>query len=80
MKDLLSYILNNILDHPDDIRIEEVVDQNNDVIYKVHVHKEDMGKVIGKEGKIIKSIRTLLKTKGIVSGRKVDLQLVEPEV
>lgn len=80
MKKLLEYIINNIIEHPEDVRIEQIDDQNNDTILKLTVHKEDMGRVIGKEGKIIKAIRTLLKTKGIISSKKIDLQLVEPVV
>lgn len=80
MKDLLEYIIKNIVDHPDDISVEEQIAQNGDVLLLLHVNKEDMGKVIGKEGKIIKAVRTLLKTKGIINNQKVDLQLVEPEV
>lgn len=79
MKDLLEYILKNILEHPEEIKIEET-EMNNNVLLKAYVHKEDMGRVIGKEGKIIKAIRTLLKTKGIIMGKKIDLQLAEPEI
>ncbi len=77
MKNLLEFIAKNILTYPDDVKIEEV-DQNNTVLLKMNVHKEDMGKVIGKEGKIIKAIRALLKIRGLMEGKKVELQLIEP--
>ncbi|MBI3384987.1 KH domain-containing protein [Candidatus Gottesmanbacteria bacterium] len=77
MKNLLEFIAKNILTNPDDVKIEEV-DQNNTVLLKMNVSKEDMGKVIGKEGKIIKAIRALLKIRGLMEGKKVELQLIEP--
>ncbi|MBI3980712.1 KH domain-containing protein [Candidatus Microgenomates bacterium] len=77
MKDLLLYIVKNLVTYPDDLKVEEE-EQNNNVLLKLYVNKEDMGKVIGKEGKIIKAIRTLLKVRAINEKKRVDLQLVEP--
>jgi predicted RNA-binding protein YlqC (UPF0109 family) len=79
MKDLLEYIVKSIVSNPDDLKIEEE-EQDNNVLLKLTVHKDDMGKVIGKEGKIIKAIRTLLKVRAINEQKRVDLQLVEPPV
>lgn len=77
MKDLLFYIVKNLVTYPDDLKVEEE-EQNNNVLLKLYVNKEDMGKVIGKEGKIIKAIRALLKVRAINEKKRVELQLVEP--
>lgn len=77
MKDLLLYIVKNLVTYPDDLKVEEE-EQNSNVLLKLYVNKEDMGKIIGKEGKIIKAIRTLLKVRAINEKKRVDLQLVEP--
>lgn len=77
MKDLLEFIAKNILSYPEEVKIEEIV-QNDNVLLKLNVNKEDMGKIIGKEGKIIKAIRALLKVRGLMEGKKVELQLIEP--
>mgnify|MGYP001597032251 CR=1 FL=1 len=77
MKNLLEFLAKNILTHPEEVKIEEVI-QENMVFLKMTVNKEDMGKVIGKEGKIIKALRALLKIRGLLEGKKVELQLVEP--
>lgn len=77
MKDLLLYIVKNLVTYPDDLKVEEE-EQNNNVLLKLYVNKEDMGKIIGKEGKIIKAIRALLKVRAINEKKRVELQLVEP--
>ena len=79
MKDLLLYIVKNLVSYPDDLKVEEE-EQNNNVLLKLYVNKDDMGKVIGKEGKIIKAVRTLLKVRAINEKKRVELQLVEPSV
>ena len=60
MKDTLLYILTHIVDHPEAIEIVEQTD-NERVIYLLTVHQEDMGKVIGKQGRIIRALRDLVK-------------------
>lgn len=76
MKDLLKFILENIVQKKDDIKItENKID--NIVNIKLHVNKDDIGRVIGKNGKVIKSIRTLLKIYSIKSDQRVYLDVVE---
>ena len=76
MKDLLNFILENIVQKKDDIKItENKID--NIVNIKLYVNKDDIGRVIGKNGKVIKSIRTLLKIYSIKSDQRVYLDVVE---
>ena len=76
MKDLLNFILENIVQKKDDIKItENKID--NIVNIKLNVNKDDIGRVIGKNGKVIKSIRTLLKIYSIKSDQRVYLDVVE---
>ena len=60
MKDLLIYILNNLVDNPDQVQVEESVDENGLVTLNATVASEDMGKVIGKAGKGINAIPPLI--------------------
>jgi len=60
MKETLLYILQHIVDHPDDIVIDEVIEGDR-TIYVIHANPEDMGKIIGKKGRIIMAIRDLIK-------------------
>jgi len=78
MKDLVSFLAKNIVDKPGSVKIEEET-QNGATILKLTVDKEDMGKIIGKRGRIIKSLRSILKIKAIKSGKKAFLQIQEQE-
>ena len=63
MRDLLQYLVSSLVDHPDRIVIRESVGQKN-VAYMVLVDQEDMGKVIGKGGRIANALRILLRAAG----------------
>jgi predicted RNA-binding protein YlqC (UPF0109 family) len=59
MKQLIETIVKPLVDYPDDVRVE--LDENtNRIVYKLSVHAEDMGKVIGKQGRVAKAIRTIV--------------------
>lgn len=61
MKDFVTFILSQIVDNPDAIVVEETVTQPGFVDLQISVDPADMGKVIGKEGRIIRSIRDLVR-------------------
>ncbi len=77
MKELVEYIVKQIVIHPDDVAVEEVND-NGLLNLTLTVNSEDMGIVIGKSGQTIKSIRKLLISKAIVDNVRVNLALSEP--
>ncbi len=58
MKEFIEYIAKSLVDDPDNVRVEEIVEENK-ITLKLHVSKSDLGKVIGKQGKTAKSMRTL---------------------
>jgi len=59
MKQLIETIVKPLVDYPDEVRIE--IDENaNRIVYKLSVHSEDMGKVIGKQGRVAKAIRSIV--------------------
>ena len=76
MKDTLHHIVSSIVDNPDDVKIEEK--EENDILqFIVSVAKEDMGKVIGKEGKVIRSIRNIMKIKAMKHGVRINISLAD---
>jgi len=76
MKKALEFILSKIVDDPEKIKVEE--SENNGVVnFTVTVAKEDMGKVIGKNGKVIKAIRNVLKIPAIKQNKKIFISLSE---
>jgi predicted RNA-binding protein YlqC (UPF0109 family) len=60
MKEFIEYIAKNLVDEPDNVRVDEITAEDNRVILKLHVAKNDLGKVIGRQGKTAKSMRILL--------------------
>jgi predicted RNA-binding protein YlqC (UPF0109 family) len=76
MKDLLKWTISNLVDQPDQVEITEKTD-GDFTIYSITVAPDDMGKIIGKEGKIIKSLRHLIRIPAIKQRKKVTLALVE---
>ncbi len=76
MKDTLSFILTRIVDHPDDIVIDEDATEDKTTL-TIHAHQEDYGKIIGKSGRIIRSLRDLMKLMAAKQGMYVDVVLAE---
>lgn len=76
MKDVLLAIVKALVDNPDDVEISEN-DDNGFVTLSIKVNSEDMGKVIGKEGKVIRSVRNVMKIPAMKQGKKVQISLAE---
>ena len=76
MKELVEYIVRILVDHPDDVRITEV-DGERTVIFELRCNQQDIGKVIGKSGKTVGAIRTILSTAAARQGRRAMLEVVE---
>lgn len=67
MKNLIEYLLIYIVDHPEDIVIEETTEGNSH-LFHITVHQEDIGKVIGKNGSVIDAIRKIVKVRAVKEG------------
>ncbi len=76
MKDILLSLITSIVDNPDDVFVDET-DEEGFVTLSVHVAQEDMGKVIGKEGKVIRALRNAMKIPAMKAQKKVQIQLAE---
>ena len=74
MQDTLLTIVKALVDNPDDVKVEEN-DDNGFVTLTITVNKDDMGKIIGKEGKVIRSIRNIMKIPAMKQGKKVQISL-----
>ena len=77
MKALTEYIAKSLVDHPDDVAVDEVR-HGNRVTLELSVSKDDMGRVIGKGGRVANAIRTLLRVAAEREGSQVTLDVVEP--
>lgn len=81
MIDLIEYLTKGVVSNPDEVSIVLDEENSNDrqKIYLITVNPNDMGELIGKSGKTINSIRTIVKIKAKKEGYYVDLKIVEPE-
>ncbi len=75
-KELIEYIVISLVDYPDDVVVREVTGERV-VIVELTVSEEDLGKIIGRYGRTLKAIRTLLYTAGLKADKKVILELIE---
>jgi len=75
MKDLLEIIAKALVDHPDDVVVTENVTENATVL-ELRVHEDDMGKVIGKQGRIAKAIRSVMKVAATKENKRVTVEII----
>jgi predicted RNA-binding protein YlqC (UPF0109 family) len=75
MKDLITVIAKALVDHPEDVRVNEV-EKENSITYELSVNPADVGKVIGKQGRIAKSIRTVVTSAAVKSSKRVHVEIL----
>jgi predicted RNA-binding protein YlqC (UPF0109 family) len=76
MKELVEYIARALVDHPDKVEVREVAGEQTAVL-ELKVANEDLGKVIGKQGRTAKAIRTILQAASTKTGRRTVLEIIE---
>ncbi|NLY43802.1 MAG: KH domain-containing protein [Clostridiaceae bacterium] len=76
MKELLEVIAKSLVDHPMDVSVNEIEGEQS-VILELRVAQEDMGKVIGKQGRIAKAIRTVVKAAATRENKRVIVEILQ---
>ncbi|RLB11948.1 MAG: KH domain-containing protein [Deltaproteobacteria bacterium] len=76
MKELVEYIAKALVDRPDQVQVTEIEGEQTSVI-ELKVAKEDLGKVIGKQGRTARAIRTLLSAASTKVGKRAVLEIIE---
>ena len=76
MKEIIETIILSLVDNKDAVEIKEVEEEKS-IVYEVKVANEDMGKVIGKQGRLAKSIRTVVKSIGAREHKKVSVEFID---
>jgi len=76
MKELIEYIAKSLVDHPEEVKVTEVEGERTSVI-ELSVTKEDLGKVIGKQGKTARAMRTILSAASTKEKKRTILEIIE---
>lgn len=76
LTELISTIAVNLVDHPEDVTVQRAERQGRE-IYRLRVHADDLGKIIGKGGQTAQAIRTLLGAVGVRTDRRLSLEIVD---
>lgn len=75
MKEFVEHIARALADHPDQVRVG-LFNRGGQIILELHVHEEDMGRVIGKDGKVANALRALLRMMAAREGQRVQLDIM----
>jgi len=76
LKELLTYIAKNLVDNPDEVSVTER-EAESETIYELRVNPTDMGKVIGRQGRIAKEIRALMRSVALRHGKRISVDIVD---
>ena len=76
LADALEHLVRGIVDHPDDVRVELVTTRRGRTL-ELHVNPDDLGKVIGRQGRIARALRTIVRAGSARERRRVQLEIVD---
>ena len=77
MKDLLEYLAKGLVEHPDEVRITEVREDDGTIVLELSVNQDDYGSVIGRGGRTASALRTVLKAAAVKERRRVFVDIVD---
>jgi predicted RNA-binding protein YlqC (UPF0109 family) len=75
LEELVVYLAKGLVDKPDDVRVERV-ERDESVVLELHVAPEDVGKVIGRQGRIARALRTIVRASGARSNERAHLEII----
>jgi predicted RNA-binding protein YlqC (UPF0109 family) len=75
MRELIEYIAKSLADDPSQVRVDEI-EGSTSVVLELHVAQEDMGRIIGKKGRVANAMRTLVRVVAAKQGKRVTLEIV----
>ncbi|MCW2976542.1 MAG: hypothetical protein JWM06_1823 [Actinomycetia bacterium] len=76
MQELLAELARRLVDEPDAVRVEQVEGDDGSLVLRLHVAEDDIGKVIGRQGRIARALRTIVRAGGPNAGRRLQLEIV----
>ena len=76
MAELLAELARRLVDEPEAVRVEEVEGDDGALVLRLHVADADVGKVIGRQGRLARALRTIVRAGGVAAGRRLQLEIV----
>jgi hypothetical protein len=76
VSELLAELARRLVDEPEAVRVEEVEGEDGSLVLRLHVAEGDVGKVIGRQGRIARALRTIVRAGGPNAGRRLQLEIV----
>jgi uncharacterized protein len=77
VRELLEYLARNLVDHPDQVKVEEFEEDDGTLVLEISVHDDDYGQVIGRGGRTAQALRTVVKAAAVKDNRRVLIDIVE---
>lgn len=76
MKELLETLAKAVVDYPDDVKVT-VIEGDRSLILQIYVNPDDLGKIIGKQGRIAKALRSIIKAVAVKEGKKAIVEIID---
>jgi uncharacterized protein len=77
VEDLLAYLARTLVDRPDEVSVESLEEEDGTIVLELHVGEDDTGKVIGRGGRTVAALRTVVKASAVRQGRRVLVDVVD---
>jgi predicted RNA-binding protein YlqC (UPF0109 family) len=77
MSELVAELARRLVDEPDAVQVEEVEEEDGTLLLRLHVAEGDVGKVIGRQGRLARALRTIVRAGGVEAGRRLQLEIVD---
>jgi predicted RNA-binding protein YlqC (UPF0109 family) len=77
MAELVAELARRLVDEPDAVRVEEIEEEDGTLLLRLHVAEGDVGKVIGRQGRLVRAMRTVVRAGGVSAGRRLQLEIAD---
>jgi len=75
--ELVAELARRLVDEPDAVRVDEIEEQDGTLVLRLHVAEGDVGKVIGRQGRLARALRTVVRAGGVAAGRRLQLEIAD---